>query len=258
MTGVVGVMRGDLPGRARMVLAAVLAATGLSLIGYGLTLDAGSSSVVVARQASGVTSDDSPTAGLDDAAGRRDLAVYFGDSYFVGALSQQTGSRTMAKLSAKRLGYAAVRVRGGAGTGFAQANAISGVPPYLQQARAGALQARQPDLVVIEGGFNDTDQAKWRVRRNAGLVLELARSKHPDALLVLVGPLDVDGDLADTTPVNGALRKAAAAKGVAFVDVRRWLAGHRDLVGPDGIHPTAEGHRLLGRKLARALAALGA
>ena len=258
MTGVVGVMRGDLPGRARMVLVAVLATTGLSLIGYGLTLDAGSSSVAVARQASGVTSEESPPAAPDDDAGRRDLAVYFGDSYFVGALGQATRSSTMARLSAKRLGYAAVRVRGGAGTGFARANPVSGVPPYLQQVRAGALQARQPDLIVIEGGSNDTDQAKWRVRRNAGLVLALARSKHPDAMLVLVGPLDVDGDLADTTPVNGALRKEAAERGVPYLDVRRWLAGHRDLVGPDGIHPTAEGHQLLGRKLARALAALGA
>jgi acyl-CoA thioesterase-1 len=189
---------------------------------------------------------------------RRHLAVYFGDSYFVSDYNYTDPSHTMAKLSGKRLGYDKIRVRGGGGTGFVQANWDYDLPPYLQQIRAGALKARNPDLVVIEGGSNDVTRSRWKIRRNAGIVLRVAHSKHPQARLVLVGPLDVDGDYSETTPVNRALRRIASQKGVPYIDISRWLEGHYDLVGPDGVHPTAEGHRLLGRKLARELAALGA
>ena len=255
-----------------MVLVAVLVMTGVPLIIYGLTLDSGSSSDGVARQSSGLTSDTpapsatatpEATATDDAASGRaaRDLAVYFGDSYFVGDFNYTDKSNTMARLSGKRLGYSQIRVRGGGGTGFVEDNPEFDLPPYLQQLRAGALNATTPDLVVIEGGSNDARARapKWKVRRNAGLVLDFARDKHPGAMLVMVGPLDVDGDYSETTPMHKAIRKAAVDRGVPYIDIRRWLAGrYDDLVGPDQVHPTAEGHRLLGRKLARALGELGA
>ena len=245
-----------------LILVAVLVMTGVPLIVYGLTLDSEPSSDSVAQQSAGLTTP-SPSAAAegtdaDASAGQRDLAVYFGDSYFVGDFNYTDKSNTMARLSGKRLGYSQIRVRGGGGTGFVQANPEFDLPPYLQQLRGGALNASNPDLVVIEGGSNDAREPKWKVRRNAGLVLDFARDKHPRAMLVMVGPLDVDGDFSETTPIHKAIRKAAVEKGVPYIDIRRWLVGHYDLVGPDQVHPTAEGHRLLGRKLARALGDLGA
>ena len=244
-----------------LVLVAVLVLTGVPLIVYGLTLDSGSADDV-ARQSGGLATPTPTTpedAESDKSDGLRDLAVYFGDSYFVSDFNYTDKSNTMARLSGKRLGYAKIRVRGGGGTGFVQANPDYDLPPYLQQIRAGALNARSPDLVVIEGGSNDAREPKWKVRRNAGLVLDLARDKHPQAMLVMVGPLDVDGNYAENTPIHKAIRKAATDRGVPYIDIRRWLAGHYDdMVGPDRVHPTAEGHKLLGRKLARALGDLGA
>ena len=44
--------------------------------------------------------------------------------------------------------------------------------------------------------------------------------------------------------------------GVPYIDAQHWLEGRPDLVGPDYDHPTPAGHRLCGRKLAKALRAL--
>jgi lysophospholipase L1-like esterase len=235
------------------------------VVAYGLTRDGQPSSHGIAARSSGLASEPatpaaspSDDASADRAVAQRDLAVYFGDSYFVSDFNYTNKSNTMARLSGKRLGYAKIRVRGGGGTGFVQANYDYDLPPYLQQIRAGALKARNPDLLVIEGGSNDTGQPMWKVRRNAAIVLRVAHSKHPGARLVLVGPLDVDGDYSDTTPVHRRLKKVAAEKGVPYIDIRHWMEGHYDLVGPDTVHPTAEGHRYLARRLAKALAGVGA
>jgi lysophospholipase L1-like esterase len=255
-----------------VITIALLAMVVGTLVAYGLTRDGGSAGRGVAARSSGLTSDDttpspapSPAPSPSDdpaeerSAPQRDLAVYFGDSYFVSDFNYTNKSNTMARLSGKRLGYAKIRVRGGGGTGFVQANPDYNLPPYLQQIRAGALKARDPDLIVIEGGSNDVTQPKWKIRRNAALVLRLAESKHPQAMVVLVGPLDVDGDYSETTPVHRALKRVASEEGVPYIDIRRWLEGHYDdMVGPDTVHPTAGGHRYLGRKLADALGALGA
>ena len=230
---------------------------------YSLTRDDGSSAQDVAAGsppdlAGGQAPSEPPSDSAAERVEQRQLAVYFGDSYFVSDFNYTNKSNTMARLSGLRLGYEKIRVRGAGGTGFAQANYDYDIPPYIQQIRAGALEAPHPDLVVIEGGSNDVTQPKWKVKRNAGIVLQMAHSQHPGAMLVLVGPLDPDNDYSDSEPINRALRKVAQVKGVPYIDDMRWLEGHHDLVGPDGVHPTAEGHRLLGRKLAKALAALGA
>jgi lysophospholipase L1-like esterase len=49
------------------------------------------------------------------------------------------------------------------------------------------------------------------------------------------------------------LRTIARKRGVPFINDMKWLPGNYDLVGPDYAHPYPAGHRLLGRKLARAL-----
>jgi acyl-CoA thioesterase I len=248
-----------------VVLVALVVLAVVPVAVYALTRDDSSSSREVglaSSEASSPSETSETSMGSEDSATEqrieRDLALYFGDSYFVSDFNYTNKSNTMARLSGRRLGYAKILVRGAGGTGFVQANHGYDIPPYLQQIKAGALDANDPDLVVVEGGSNDVAHPKWKIRRNAGLVLNQARSRHPGAMLVMVGPLDVDGNYSETTPVHRAVRKAARNKGVPYIDMRRWLEGHYDLVGPDHVHPTAEGHRLLGRKLAKALSELGA
>ena len=68
-------------------------------------------------------------------------ALFFGDSYFVGGGCSPDRKRDMAYLAGVELGYRPV-VRGAGGTGFVAANPDYDLPPYLDQIRDGALDAR--------------------------------------------------------------------------------------------------------------------
>ncbi|WP_460711955.1 SGNH/GDSL hydrolase family protein [Nocardioides dilutus] len=183
-------------------------------------------------------------------------ALFFGDSYFIGG--GYTGEdNSMARLASNRLGWES-EVNGGGGTGFVQTNYDYDLGNYLDQIAAGAFDVGRRRWVVIEGGNNDVGQSLEDVRANARKVLRIAQRTFPNARVVLVGPLDTDSDHAELVPVIKVLRKAATKRSVPFVNMKNWLAGHYDLIGPDYVHPYPKGHRILGRKLARALRGLGA
>ena len=186
----------------------------------------------------------------------RTTSLFFGDSYIVGGA--YTGPEdSMGAIAARRLGWR-YQIRGGGGTGFVAGNPEYGLASYLGQIQQGALDVGPIDWLVIEGGGNDKLDDPGLITRRAVRTLKAAAKRHPEARLVLVGTMDptVDG-FTDTDGVIGALRKAAARVGIPFIDAQHWLEGHPELVGPDYDHPTPAGHRLCGRKLARALRALG-
>jgi lysophospholipase L1-like esterase len=189
----------------------------------------------------------------------RKVGLFFGDSDFVGGGCTPDRHQDEAQIAADRLGYRAV-IRGAGGTGYASANPDYGLPSYLTQIHQGALDlGKTPSLVVVEGGANDTGRSIDKITRNAESVLRIARAKYPAALLAMVGPMDVRGDYSDTDPVVGALEYAAGQAQVPFIDAEHWIP-HDDttLLCSDYDHPTLKGHRLIGRKLANALRALGA
>ncbi len=184
-------------------------------------------------------------------------ALFFGDSYFVGGGCSPDPKRDMAYLAGTRLGYRTT-VRGAGGTGFVAANPEYGIPPYLAQVDAGALDVRNPGLVVIEGGTNDVGRPVTQVRKNARTILRIARDMHPRALLVLVGPMDPYGGYDDSIPVRDALRAVARRLDVPFVDAMTWLAGHPEWLCDDYVHPTYAAEVPLGKRLAKALRKHGA
>jgi lysophospholipase L1-like esterase len=182
-------------------------------------------------------------------------SLFFGDSYIVGGA--YTGPQnSMGAIAARRLGWK-YQIRGGGGTGFVSGNPDYDIPSYLGQIRAGALDVGPVDWLVVEGGGNDKDDDPGLITRRAVRTLKAALRRHPEARVVLVGTMDptVDG-FSDTDGVIGALAAAASRLGIPYVDAQHWLDGRPELVGPDYDHPTAAGHRLCGRRLARALRAL--
>lgn len=185
----------------------------------------------------------------------RPRALFFGDSYFIGGGYTGAGN-SMAAIAARRLGWQA-SIRGGGGTGFVSGNAEYAIPNFIGQIRGGALDVGPVKWLVIEGGGNDKYDQPGLIERRAKQVLRAAAKRHPEARLVLVGTLDptVDG-FDDTDGVIGALASAASSMGVPYINAQRWLEGRPQLIGPDYDHPTVEGHRVAGRKLARALKAL--
>lgn len=183
-------------------------------------------------------------------------ALFFGDSYIVGG-GYTGANNSMAAVAARRLDWQA-EIRGAGGTGFVSGNPEYGIKSFLGQIQDGALDVGAVDWLVIEGGGNDKNERPGVIERHAVRVLRAAERRHPEARLVLVGTLDptVD-DFSDTDGVIGALARAAERRHVPYINAQRWLEGRQDLVGPDYDHPLPAGHRVLGRKLARALRALG-
>jgi lysophospholipase L1-like esterase len=185
------------------------------------------------------------------------LALFFGDSYFIGGGCSPDRKQDMAWLAGVRLGYRPV-VRGAGGTGFVSANPDYGLPPYLGQIHDGALDVHNPKLVVIEGGSNDVGLSIDALRKNARKVLQIARQKYPHAVLILVGPMDVYGGYADSIPIRNALKSVAKRLHVPFVDDMKWTQGHDDWLCSDYDHPTYAAHKILGARLAKALRKHGA
>ena len=183
-------------------------------------------------------------------------ALFFGDSYFIGG-GYTDEHNSMARLASNRLGWSS-EVNGGGGTGFVQTNYEYDLGNYLDQIDQGAFDVGPRRWVVIEGGNNDLTQPLDQVRANARKVVRIAQRTFPRAKVVMVGPLDTDSDHSELLPMIKALRKVAAKRQVPFVNMKNWLAGHYDLIGPDYVHPYPEGHKILGRKLAKALRRLGA
>jgi len=187
----------------------------------------------------------------------RPRALLFGDSYFIGGGCSPDKKQDMAYLAATELGYRPT-VRGAGGTGFVAANPEYDVPAYLAQIHDGALDVRNPQLVVIAGGSNDIGQPVDQIKKNARKILLIARQKYPRALLILVGPMDPYGGYADSIPIRDALHAVAKKLHVPFVDDMTWLGGHPEWLCDDYVHPTYAAHVPLGQRLAKALRKRGA
>jgi len=182
-------------------------------------------------------------------------ALFFGDSYIVGGAYTGPAS-SMGAIAARRLSWK-YHIRGGGGTGFVAGNPDYDIPNFLGQIRDGALDVGPVDWLVIEGGGNDKNDDPGLVTRRAVRTLNAAAKRHPEARLVLVGTMDSNVDsFTETDGVIGAMAAAAARLGIPYISAQHWLEGRPALVGPDYDHPTPAGHRVCGRKLARALRAL--
>jgi lysophospholipase L1-like esterase len=195
--------------------------------------------------------------GASVAAKKAKKALFFGDSLFVGGGCSPDRKGGMAWLAGVELGYRPV-VRGAGGTGFVAANPEYDLPPYLGQIDDGALDTKNPRLVVIEGGSNDTGLPVDQIRQNAKKVLRIARADYPHALLILVGPMDTYGGYADSDPIKNGLHQVARQLHVPFINPQKWTAGRDDLLCSDYVHPTYAGHVVLGHRLAAALKKRGA
>lgn len=146
------------------------------------------------------------------------------------------------------------------GTGYVNAF-LPGTRPY-GEAQVEPAVAAAPDVVVVEGSENDVgvgDPADVGVA--AGALYRTLQQRLPRARVVAVGPIFADDAKADAAkPWTAALRDAADGAGVPFIDpnAEGWLTrAPRDQIGPDGTHPTAEGHARIARLLGADLARLG-
>jgi lysophospholipase L1-like esterase len=185
--------------------------------------------------------------------GAGSTAVFLGDSFTSGWNGGGIGARGWPRLVGAARGWKTVNLAV-AGTGFVN-------PGWTKQpieALVASAVHQHPDVIVLAGGHNDS---RWSVSATAGAAddaIDRLRASAPDALLVVVGPIWQDGNPPRRClALRDRLRDKAAEVGAVFIDplADGWFSGraHR-LIGPDGVHPTDAGHRLIAN---RVLAALG-
>ncbi|WP_206184974.1 SGNH/GDSL hydrolase family protein [Thermoactinospora rubra] len=177
--------------------------------------------------------------------------MVLGDSFTVGS-GPVPAWRAYATQAARLLGWQPV-IAGAGGTGFVNPGRVGRT--FLDSFLAELAWRPEPDVLVISGGHNDRRWSPQRVRQAAAALLWQVKARWPRATTVLVGPMWMGRPPREAYGVRDALAEVAAREGVPFLDPmrQRWTAGRTRLVLPDRIHPTAEGHKVIGRWLAEAL-----
>lgn len=148
------------------------------------------------------------------------------------------------------------------GTGY-----VAGAPDADFASRVDAVVAVEPDVVVVAGGTNDLANPREEVLAAAAEVLDGLRAELPESRLVLLSPFfhpalleaRLIGGVPTATAVaalTAGLADLAADRGVPFLDTTHLFDREEtaSLVLPDGVHPNAEGHRVLARHLGPLLA----
>jgi len=180
---------------------------------------------------------------------KRPVAVFIGDSY--------TQPGTWPGVVAEAQGWEMVNL-GSGGTGYAtrltgrtaQAGCGRDVCRSFVEMADIAIE-REPDVVVVAGGRNDHGR---NIDRAAGELFHTLRAGLPNARIIAVQPMWDPSPYPDFLVRYGRViqREVEAVDG-EYVKIGSPLADHPELVKSDGVHPTTEGQKVVGRAVNKAL-----
>jgi acyl-CoA thioesterase-1 len=111
-----------------------------------------------------------------------------------------------------------------------------------------SLQQR-PDIFLLELGANDSMRGVpiSEIRKNLGLIIETVQSRYPDTKILLVG-IKTFPNLGSRyrKEFDSLFQEISRDKNLPLVPfLLEGVAGDRILNQKDGIHPTAEGHKIM-------------
>ncbi len=175
-----------------------------------------------------------------------------GDSYTTGSEEGGGGSSPWPGLAWQLLAERGVEIDADV--------AAEGGAGYAQRGNRGSvfedLTARvvQPDdvLVVFFGSRNDHPADPGQFPDLAAGTFRWARLVAPAAKFLVIGPPWTTGSPPPSLlTIRDSLRQQAAAASAVFIDPieEGWFADRPELIGGDGIHPTAAGHAYLARRI---------
>jgi lysophospholipase L1-like esterase len=210
---------------------------------------AAAADIGVTTASSSATSVASPTPSQETPTGEPSRVLVIGDGYTAGR--PPDGSPTWPSLLSDDLEQAGmpvtVDVAAADGSGYAKPG--TGGATFVQLVKDAD---KGYDVVVFFGSHSDNASAR-DVQAAAEAAFRAVERASPHAELLAIGPSWATPDPPGYILTNrDAVAAAAAAAGVTFVDplAQRWFGGDDvALLGPDGRHPTAQGHRYLADKI---------
>ncbi|MBV9090016.1 MAG: SGNH/GDSL hydrolase family protein [Mycobacteriaceae bacterium] len=178
--------------------------------------------------------------------------VVIGDSFTEGTPQGGVGANGWQQLAFRQLrtdgiditpsvaaeGSAGYAARGYRGTNFVE--------------EAHRVLAPDDNLVIIFGGMNDATMDPKSEASAVSDTFGFVRTTAPQAQLIVVGPVSPVADPPpELTRVRDLIRDQANQVGAIFVDpiADRWFDNLPSSIGPDGLHPTDEGHAYMSEKL---------
>nr|WP_236147657.1 GDSL lipase [Mycolicibacterium sp. CH28] len=176
-----------------------------------------------------------------------------GDSYTTGTDEGGQGTQSWTTQAWRMLANQGVKIdadvaaEGGAGYG------IRGNRGNVFEDLTVRAVNRDDVLVVFFGSRNDqpVDLQKYPVMVNE--TFQIARRVAPQAKFLVIGPPWPTADPPPTVlDLRDDLSAQAAMANAVFIDpiAEGWFVGRPDLIGPDGVHPTDQGHRYMAEKIA--------
>lgn len=183
--------------------------------------------------------------------GDRPRVLIFGDSYVEGY-----GADPVTAGFAYRVGHPLhwrVTVDGVGGTGYVNPGPHQ-EGDYLSRLRTAPVGPF--DLVVLEGGANDSRMPLDQLAPAVDATVRAVRAKYPVAQIALMGPLEVHSNpVATRVAVNTVLARYAASTRLVFLSpfCERWFAtaDPQALINPQNGHPDNAGYALAARLFVR-------
>lgn len=177
--------------------------------------------------------------------GRGDRILVIGDSWSAGRGLADPADSWPSRLAGR------VHVDGFSGSGFSRDASPCPHRAYAERVdqalqRAGA----KPDLVILQGGLNETDRSARAVRAGVRRVLaRLAEHGVAERDVVVLGPVAAPARAGGVPRVDAILADEAERAGVRYLDVSDLQLHYLD----DRLHLTRSGHAEFGDVVADAL-----
>lgn len=174
-----------------------------------------------------------------DAAPKKTI-LFFGNSLTAGYgidPEESFAGRTQSRLDSLKKEY---RVINGGLSGETTAGGLSRLDWFLEE---------EPYLFVLELGGNDGLRgiALTETKKNLLAIVDKVRAKYPNTKIILAG-MQIPPNMGQeyTEEFKAIYPAVAKEKNIELIPfLLEGVAGDPDLNLPDGIHPTAEGHRLV-------------
>jgi lysophospholipase L1-like esterase len=194
------------------------------------------------------------TSNANAPAGGQVKALFFGDSLMNGTGAKPTRP-VMARVAARQLGWD-ITVDAFGGTGYTTGGQRG--RPYLERLASPGVLSTPYDVVLLEGGTNDTAADPATMHARTTETVAYVRSRLPTAKIVLMGAFNPMGRRYDArrVTIDAVIRTVAIEQQLPYFSPisGKWTKGQgARFLCPDGLHPSTYGYGVMGVRLAQAL-----
>ncbi len=173
------------------------------------------------------------------------VLAFYGDRFTAGTQQGGLGPAGWPAIVTERLGARSTERHALTDAGYVATSSF-GDATFVSLAEL--LPEPDADVTIVFGSRNDYQATPAQITAAATRTFEVIRATAPQTRLLVIGPAWTDAAVPEELPpVRDAVREAAAAADVTFIDplVGRWFFDGVGLIGRDSISPTDAGHAYL-------------